>query len=67
MQGRAQRAGAEVTVASVEDSLQITASRGVKLVANKAIADCADCSFDLIVLPVRAVLCEVAVRRLCAC
>ena len=39
------RAGAEVTVASVETqnlaSLQVTASRGVKLVADALIADCA--------------------------
>jgi len=44
------RGGAEVTVASV-DSLQVTASRGVKLVADKLIADCAGETFDLIVLP----------------
>ena len=44
------RAGAEVTVASVGD-LQITASRGVKLVADCQIEDCRDDSFDLIVLP----------------
>lgn len=44
------RAGAEVTVASVGD-LQITASRGVKLVADCQIEDCQDDAFDLIVLP----------------
>ncbi|HPD46543.1 MAG TPA: DJ-1/PfpI family protein [Anaerohalosphaeraceae bacterium] len=44
------RAGAEVTVASV-DSLQVTASRGVKLVADKLIGDCEGETFDLIVLP----------------
>jgi len=44
------RAGAEVTVASV-DGLQVKASRGVKLVADKVIADCADEVFDLIALP----------------
>jgi 4-methyl-5(b-hydroxyethyl)-thiazole monophosphate biosynthesis len=44
------RAGAEVTVASV-DGLQITASRGVKLVADKLIADCVDNTYDLIALP----------------
>lgn len=44
------RAGAEVVVASVGD-LQITASRGVKIVADCRIADCADDTFDLIVLP----------------
>ncbi|MCP5102927.1 MAG: DJ-1 family protein [bacterium] len=46
------RAGAEVTVASVmENQLQITASRGVKLTADKLITDCRDVVYDLIVLP----------------
>jgi protein deglycase len=44
------RAGAEVIVASVGD-LQITASRGVKLVADCQIEDCRDDHFDLIALP----------------
>jgi len=44
------RAGASVTVASVGD-LQITASRGVKLVADQKIADCVADKYDLIVLP----------------
>jgi 4-methyl-5(b-hydroxyethyl)-thiazole monophosphate biosynthesis len=44
------RAGAEVVVASV-NKLQITASRGVKLVADCLIAECAERSFDLVVLP----------------
>lgn len=44
------RAGAEVVVASV-NNLQITASRGVKLVADCLIADCVDRIFDLVVLP----------------
>ncbi len=44
------RAGAEVTVASV-DGLEITASRGVKLVADRLIGDCADITYDLIALP----------------
>ena len=44
------RAGAQVTVASVA-SLQVTASRKVKLVADCLIADCRDKFFDLIVLP----------------
>jgi len=43
------RAGASVTVASV-DQLQITASRGVKLVADRLIGDCKD-TYDLVVLP----------------
>ncbi|KAL4429574.1 hypothetical protein ABPG77_008623 [Micractinium sp. CCAP 211/92] len=45
------RAGAEVTVASVEDSLTVACSRQVKIVADKSIADCAGESFDLIALP----------------
>jgi 4-methyl-5(b-hydroxyethyl)-thiazole monophosphate biosynthesis len=44
------RAGAQVTVASV-NQLQVTASRGVKLVADCLIAPCADLSFDLVALP----------------
>lgn len=44
------RAGAAVTVASVGE-LQITASRGVKLVADKVIADCLDETYDLVALP----------------
>jgi len=44
------RAEASVTVASV-GSLQVTASRGVKLVADKLIADCVNETYDLIVLP----------------
>lgn len=44
------RAGAKVTVASVS-SLQITASREVKLVADCVISDCTDKTYDLIVLP----------------
>jgi len=45
------RAGAEVTVASVEKDLQITASRGVRIVADARIDECADRPFDLIALP----------------
>lgn len=44
------RAGAEVTVASV-DELQVTASRSVRLVADRLIADCAGETYDLIALP----------------
>jgi len=44
------RAGAEVTVASV-DELQVTASRGVKLVADKRMVSCVETTYDLIVLP----------------
>lgn len=44
------RAGAEVTVASV-GSLQITASRGVKIVADTLISACVRKEWDLVVLP----------------
>ena len=44
------RAGAEVTVASV-DKMQVTASRGVKLAADKLISQCAGQTYDLIALP----------------
>lgn len=44
------RAGADVTVASVGRQ-QVTASRGVKLVADTSIADCARQTFDCIALP----------------
>jgi 4-methyl-5(b-hydroxyethyl)-thiazole monophosphate biosynthesis len=44
------RAGAEVTAASV-DGLQITASRGVKLVADRLISQCKAETYDLIALP----------------
>lgn len=45
------RAGAEVTVASIETGLQVEASRGVKLVADCFISDCASEIYDFIVLP----------------
>ena len=44
------RAGARLTVASV-GSLQVAASRKVKLVADCLIADCVNKTYDLIVLP----------------
>ncbi|MBP7053014.1 MAG: DJ-1/PfpI family protein [Phycisphaerae bacterium] len=44
------RAGADVTVASV-GRLQVTASRGMKLVADALIADCASQTYDCIALP----------------
>ena len=45
------RAGAKVTVASVSGVRQITASRGVVIVADALIADCTDTEYDLVVLP----------------
>lgn len=46
------RAGAEVTVASVEEQLRVDACHGVKIVADALISDCAGAAFDLISLPV---------------
>lgn len=46
------RAGADVTVASVEKQLRVDAGHGVKIVADALISDCADTVFDLISLPV---------------
>ena len=48
------RAGAEVTVASVESALEVTCSRKVKVVADKLISEVAGEDFDLIALPVSA-------------
>ncbi|PID57349.1 DJ-1 family protein [candidate division KSB3 bacterium] len=45
------RAGVKVIVASVMDSLQVTASRGVKLVADALIGDCLGEQYDAIALP----------------
>ncbi|MHC4138281.1 MAG: DJ-1 family glyoxalase III [Planctomycetota bacterium] len=44
------RADADVTVASV-GKLQVTASRGMKLVADRLISECVNESYDLIALP----------------
>ncbi len=44
------RAGAEVTVAAV-DNLAVTASRGVRLVADRTLESCGGERFDLIALP----------------
>lgn len=45
------RAGAEVTVASVEQQCEVTCSRGVKLVADRLIDECTGVTYDLIALP----------------
>jgi protein deglycase len=45
------RAGAHVTVASVSGSRQITASRGVVMLADTLLDDCLDQDYDLVVLP----------------
>lgn len=44
------RAGAEVTVASL-GATTVTASRGVKLMADRTLSDCREQTFDLIALP----------------
>ncbi|PSS02707.1 Protein DJ-1 C like [Actinidia chinensis var. chinensis] len=45
------RAGADVTVASVEPEQEIKASGGTRLVANTSISACCDDIFDLVALP----------------
>jgi protein deglycase len=45
------RAGASVTTASVKGQLQVTCSRGVKLVADKLISECTHGHWDLVCLP----------------
>ena len=45
------RAGATVTVASVTGARQITASRGVVIVADALIEACVEKDYDLVVLP----------------
>ncbi|GMH37488.1 hypothetical protein BSKO_05361 [Bryopsis sp. KO-2023] len=45
------RAGAQVTVASVEPDLTVTCSRGIMLEADACITECANEEYDLIALP----------------
>ncbi len=45
------RAGAVVTVASVCESRHIIASKGLRIIADKMIAECMDETFDLVALP----------------
>ncbi|CAE7381054.1 DJ1B, partial [Symbiodinium sp. KB8] len=45
------RAGADVTVASVSGALQVRMSRGLKVVADTSIEECADQPWDVIALP----------------
>lgn len=47
------RAKVDVVVASVEKSVKILASQGVKIIADKLIGDAAGSIYDLIILPVR--------------
>lgn len=46
------RAGADVTVASVEKQLRVDACHGIKIVADALITDISQSVFDLITLPV---------------
>lgn len=46
------RAKASVVVASVEDKVEIVASRKVKLVADMLLSEATELSYDFIVLPV---------------
>ena len=52
------RAGASVTVASVEPDLTIKCSRDVKIVADELISQAVNRPYDLIVLPVRYTACK---------
>lgn len=45
------RAGAKVTVASVEPELVVKCSRGVTIQADELLRTCANSTYDLIVLP----------------
>lgn len=45
------RAGAHVDMAAVGDSLLVTSSHNVKVIADRKLFDCADEAYDLIVLP----------------
>lgn len=43
----------DIIVASVEKSMQILASQGTKIIADKLISVAAESTYDLIILPVR--------------
>ena len=47
------RAKVDVIIASLEKSVQILASQGTKIVADKLISDAAESIYDIIILPVR--------------
>lgn len=46
------RAGADVTLASVEQKLEVEGSSGTKLLADVLISKCSEQVFDLVALPV---------------
>ena len=45
------RAGADVDLAAIDDSLQVTSSHQVPVIADKLLSQCVDVEYDLIVLP----------------
>jgi len=45
------RAGAQVTLASVEDDLLVVCSRGMKILADAKISECKNTTYDLVALP----------------
>lgn len=45
------RAGAHVDLAAIGDDLEVTSSHNVKVIADRKLIDCADETYDLIVLP----------------
>jgi 4-methyl-5(b-hydroxyethyl)-thiazole monophosphate biosynthesis len=45
------RAGAHVDLAAIGDSLQVTSSHNVQVMADRTLFDCVDETYDLIVLP----------------
>lgn len=46
------RAGAQVTLASVEKELEVPCYSGTRLIADACISKCADQMYDLVALPV---------------
>uniref|UniRef100_A0A0A9FNI6 DJ-1/PfpI domain-containing protein n=1 Tax=Arundo donax TaxID=35708 RepID=A0A0A9FNI6_ARUDO len=50
------RGGTDVTLASVEDVLEVEVSCGSRIVVDTHIAACADQVFDLVALPVTDIL-----------
>ena len=60
------RANADVVVASVEETLEIVASRKVKIVADKLMEDASSSAYDLIVLPVSFQMNAIFYNYMCA-
>ena len=51
------RAKVDVVVASVEKSTKIVASQQTKIIADKSIEEASDSPYDLVLLPVRYIIC----------